>query len=111
MANQIQLFCSVQQFYREMGVILHQSNEKWKKLFNWRNLFFLFLLQLFGIAVLTFMLFNKMSFMDFGVSFYAYQSIIASTANIPALLWQSSNISEFIDDLGEFIRKSECKYN
>lgn len=107
MAGQIQLFRSLHGFYREIGINLRQSNEKWS--LNWRNLFVLFFLLAMTIAIVAFLLFNAKSVIEFGLGFYGCVTTICCTMNLLLLLWQSTDISKLIESSSEFIGKSKYK--
>lgn len=107
MAGRVQLFCSAQEFYRDMGIYSRRSNEKWP--FTLKSLFFLFGFLLMCVGSTAYSSVEAESVFEHGACFFAVTTTIGSIAYFITQLCQITNILNLVANCENFIEKSKCR--
>lgn len=103
MAGSIQLFQSIQKFYRTLGIYPDpQSN-----LFNYRNLFAIFCYLLNGISALAYFLLEANTISEYGATFFTFISEVYILYFLFVQMWQMPNILKLIASFEKFIEESK----
>lgn len=105
MANSIKLFQFLQKSYKTLGICPSQDHEGLA--FNTRNVIFLFCYAQMFLSVLAFFIFKADTMLEYGNSFFMFETQFYIAMDFLVLMWRITNILELIEEFEEFIEKSK----
>lgn len=105
-ASPIQLFQSIQSYFRIFGFSKSQSDTTCS--LNWRTLLAFFCYIQHFIAVFAFFVFEANTVLEYGTSFYGFITMIYTIFYILILTKRTPQIFQLIENFQEFIEKRKC---
>lgn len=109
--DSIKLFQFIQKYYRAIGIHKPESNQVDRQSFNSINWFFFLNVIPMLIATTAFFLYKAESMFEYGLSVYYVFSLTFGEIFYVLPIWQTENLSKFIENCERFIEKSKQNYN